>query len=116
MTNVNLLPRITLHDVWVMGTAPDAGCPWLAGPRAKDHRIFLNQRESNMVRTYIGKTLEKPSIDELESWGVDLDLAKEVNTAMIAGDISEDQEAMLLMRFVKIKMDRAYLREALQKS
>jgi len=69
-----------------------------------------------MVRTYIGKTLEKPSIDELEAWGVDLDLAKEVNTAMIAGDISEDQEAMLLMRFVKIKMDRAYLREALQKS
>ena len=69
-----------------------------------------------MVRTYIGKTLEKPSIDELEAWGVDLDLAKEVNTAMIAGDISEEQEAMLLMRFVKIKMDRAYLREALQKS
>ena len=69
-----------------------------------------------MVRTYIGKILEKPSIDELEAWGVDLDLAKEVNTAMIAGDISEDQEAMLLMRFVKIKMDRAYLREALQKS
>ena len=69
-----------------------------------------------MVRTYIGKTLEKPSIDELEAWGVDLDLAKEVNTAMIAGDISEDQEAMLLTRFVKIKMDRAYLREALQKS
>jgi hypothetical protein len=99
-----------------MGTASDAGCPWLAGPRAKDHRIFLNQQESNMVRTYIGKTLEKPSIDELEAWGVDLDLAKEVNTAMIAGDISEDQEAMLLMRFVKIKMDRAYLREALQKS
>ena len=69
-----------------------------------------------MVRTYIGKTLEKPSIDELERWGVDLDLAKEVNTAMIAGDISEDQEAMLLKRLVKIKMDRAYLREALQKS
>ena len=69
-----------------------------------------------MVRTYIGKTLEKPSIDELEAWGVDLDLAKEVNTAMIAGDISEDQEAMLLTRFVKIKMDRAYLTEVLQKS
>ena len=69
-----------------------------------------------MVRTYIGKTLEKPSIDELERWGVDLDLAKEVNTAMIAGDISEEQEAMLLMRFVKIKMDRAYLTEVLQKS
>ena len=69
-----------------------------------------------MVRTYIGKTLEKPSIDELERWGVDLDLAKEVNTAMIAGDISEDQEAMLLMRFVKIKMDRAYLRGLFEKS
>ena len=69
-----------------------------------------------MVRTYIGTTLEKPSIKKLEKWGVDLDLAKEVNTAMIAGDISEDQEAMLLMRFVKIKMDRAYLTEVLQKS
>ena len=69
-----------------------------------------------MVRTYIGKTLEKPSIDELERWGVDLDLAKEVNTAMIAGDISEEQEAMLLMRFVKIKMDRAYLRGLFEKS
>ena len=69
-----------------------------------------------MVRTYIGKTLEKPSIKKLEKWGVDLDLAKEVNTAMIAGDISEDQEAMLLMRFVKIKMDRAYLRGLFQKS
>ncbi len=67
-----------------------------------------------MVRTYIGKTLEKPSIDELEAWGVDLDLAKEVNTAMIAGDISEDQEAMLLMRFVKIKMDQSCTCEALQ--
>tara|TARA_R100000329_G_scaffold113531_1_gene93174 strand:+ start:151 stop:450 length:300 start_codon:yes stop_codon:yes gene_type:complete len=99
-----------------MGTASDAGCPWLAGPRAKDHRIFLNQQESNMGRFYIGKTLERPSIDDLEKWGVDLDLAKEVNTAMIAGDISEDQEAMLLTRFVKIKMDRAYLTEVLQKS
>ncbi len=69
-----------------------------------------------MGRFYIGKTLERPSIDDLEKWGVDLDLAKEVNTAMIAGDISEDQEAMLLTRFVKIKMDRAYLTEVLQKS
>ena len=69
-----------------------------------------------MVRTYIGTTLEKPSIKKLEKWGVDLDLAKEVNTAMIAGDIREDQEAMLLMRFVKIKMDRAYLRGLFEKS
>tara|TARA_R100000657_G_C4539458_1_gene16529 strand:+ start:180 stop:389 length:210 start_codon:yes stop_codon:yes gene_type:complete len=69
-----------------------------------------------MVRTYIGTTLEKPSIKKLEKWGVDLDLAKEVNTAMIAGDISEEQEAMLLMRFVKIKMDRAYLRGLFEKS